>query len=415
MARVDSEIQEYIRTPNRQLTMKSKEPDRKGNSLNPHQFAKRVLLTICGLTPQIVTETIFALAQKQTPAFIPTEVKLITTLDGAKRAIDTLLHNDRWFFRLCEEYSLPKIEFSEESIVILRNSQGVELPDIRTVDDNEVAANQIIEQVRDLTNDPESALHVSMAGGRKTMGYFTGYALSLFGRPQDRLSHILVPPPFESHPEFFYPAPKSRMVQSSAPASKQLDTHEAEVTLASIHYVRLRDKLPQSVLDSGSNFLETVSAAQSAIGPPELIIDFRGKKISASSKVIKLPPIQIAFLAWFAERCQQSQEWVSCPIEDYPEPAYAEQYLNLYGNVIGIMGSSDRTDLRLKKGMTREFFSQTKSKLSRYMANELGRLHADPYLVKREVGREERGEQMGTRLCQTGCEYEAAPALTWRL
>lgn len=363
----------------------SKVPARKDNPLQPHQFAKRVLLTICGLTPQIVTETIFALATQQTPAFVPTEVKLVTTLDGAKRAIDTLLHNDRWFFRLCEEYSLPKIEFSEESIVILKNSQGVELRDIRTVDDNEVAANQIVEQVRNLTNDPESALHVSMAGGRKTMGYFTGYALSLFGRPQDRLSHILVTPPFESHPEFFYPAPHSRIITSSVPASNPLDTHEAEITLASIHYVRLRDKLPRPVLDSGSNFLETVSAAQSAIGPPELIIHLRGKIISAGNKVIKLPPAQIAFLAWFAERCQKSHEWVTCPIEDFPEQDYAKQYLKLYGDVIGPMGSSDRTSIRLKEGMTRDFFSQTKSKLSRKLANELGRTHVDPYLVKRDA------------------------------
>lgn len=363
----------------------SRELDRNANPMQPHQFAKRVLMTICGLTPQIVTETIFALATQQKPAFIPTEVKLVTTLDGAKRAIDTLLHNDCWFFRLCEEYSLPSIEFSEESIVILRNSEDVELRDIRTVDDNEVAANQIVEQVRNLTNDPESALHVSMAGGRKTMGYFTGYALSLFGRPQDRLSHILVTPPFESHPEFFYPAPQSRMIHSSMPESKPLDTHEAEITLASIHYVRLRDKLPQSVLDSGSNFLETVSAAQSAIGPPELIVDLKGKRISANKKVIKLPPAEIAFLAWFAERCQKSQDWISCPIDDFPEQEYAERYLKLYESVIGFMGSGERTAMRLKDGMTREFFSQTKSKLSRKLKDELGREHAGPYLVKRDV------------------------------
>jgi CRISPR-associated protein (TIGR02584 family) len=32
-----------------------------------------------------------------------------------------------------------------------------------------------------------------------------GCALSLFGRPQDRLSHILVTHEFEAHPEFVYP------------------------------------------------------------------------------------------------------------------------------------------------------------------------------------------------------------------
>ena len=101
-------------------------------------------------------------------------MKLVTTLDGAKRAIDTLLPNDRWFVKLCEEYSLHEFEYSEDSIVILRNSQRVEPRDIRTVGDNEVAANQIIEQVRNFTNDPESVLHVSMAVNRKIMRYFYG-------------------------------------------------------------------------------------------------------------------------------------------------------------------------------------------------------------------------------------------------
>jgi CRISPR-associated protein (TIGR02584 family) len=30
-----------------------------------------------------------------------------------------------------------------------------------------------------------------MPGERKTMGFYVGYALSLFGRAQDRLSHVI--------------------------------------------------------------------------------------------------------------------------------------------------------------------------------------------------------------------------------
>jgi CRISPR-associated protein (TIGR02584 family) len=33
---------------------------------------------------------------------------------------------------------------------------------------------------------------MSIAGGRKTMGFYAGYALSLYGRAQDRMSHVLV-------------------------------------------------------------------------------------------------------------------------------------------------------------------------------------------------------------------------------
>ena len=43
-------------------------------------------------------------------------------------------------------------------------------------------ADAITALVRALTADPGSAVHASIAGGRKTMGFYLGYALSLFGR-----------------------------------------------------------------------------------------------------------------------------------------------------------------------------------------------------------------------------------------
>ncbi|MBV5299598.1 MAG: TIGR02584 family CRISPR-associated protein, partial [Rhodoferax sp.] len=76
--------------------------------------------------------------------------------------------------------------------------------DIRSPADNRAAADFITAQVRAITADSGCALHASIAGGRKTMGFYLGYALSLFGRPQDRLSHVLVSEPFESSYDFFY-------------------------------------------------------------------------------------------------------------------------------------------------------------------------------------------------------------------
>lgn len=39
------------------------------------------------------------------------------------------------------------------------------------------------------------------------MGFALGYAMSLFGRPQDCLSHVLVSDPYERVPDFYYPTP----------------------------------------------------------------------------------------------------------------------------------------------------------------------------------------------------------------
>ena len=65
------------------------------------------------------------------------------------------------------------------------------LADIRDERDNAYAADQITKLIAMLTRDSERALHVSIAGGRKTLGFYAGYARSLLGRGQDRLSHVL--------------------------------------------------------------------------------------------------------------------------------------------------------------------------------------------------------------------------------
>lgn len=52
----------------------------------PPTFPRRVLLAVTGLTQQIVTKTLYALAVAQDPTWIPTEIRTITMAEGAKRA-----------------------------------------------------------------------------------------------------------------------------------------------------------------------------------------------------------------------------------------------------------------------------------------------------------------------------------------
>src|SRR2546427_12173331 len=61
---------------------------------SPQTFPRRLLLAVTGLSPQVVTETLYALTQKVSPAFVPTEIHLLTTAEGAERARLTLLSDD---------------------------------------------------------------------------------------------------------------------------------------------------------------------------------------------------------------------------------------------------------------------------------------------------------------------------------
>jgi CRISPR-associated protein (TIGR02584 family) len=161
----------------------------------PASYAKRILLAVTGKTPQIVTETLWALARDSEQPFVPTEIRLLTTEEGRHCAVKDLLDPETGAFHaLCRDWNLGPILFDETCIQVLHKA-GEPLKDIVSPQDNELTADQICAWVKEATGDPQAAVHVSLAGGRKTMGYYAGYALSLFGRDQDRLSHVLVDEP----------------------------------------------------------------------------------------------------------------------------------------------------------------------------------------------------------------------------
>jgi hypothetical protein len=244
------------------------------------------------------------------------------------------------------------------------------MDDIRSVADNQAAADFITSRVREFTADPDCALHVSIAGGRKTMGFYLGYALSLYGRPQDRLSHVLVSEPFENSMEFFYPTPYSRVLQTRG--GQLADTAMAEVTLAEIPFVSLRHGLPQALLSGHASFSETVTAAQAALAPPQLTIDLASRRILAGGKIIRMPPAELALLAVFARHALNGGEPLAAPTKDAPDLAWGERYLREYRAITGNLADIEATERALKAGMDGAYFSPRKSKLERRLRTALG-------------------------------------------
>jgi len=340
-------------------------------------YSRRVLLLVSGLSPQIVTETLYSVAVQRKPPFVPTEVRLATTAEGAERAWLSLLSSDPgWFARLCREYELPPIRFDESCIEVLVDAECRPMADIRSAADSELAANQIAELVRELTADPSSAVHVSIAGGRKTMSFCAGYALSLFGRPQDRMSHVLVSSPYESHPEFFYPTRQSRIIYTAPPDSRPLDTRAAEVTLAEIPFVRLRDWIPPQDLRKASTFATLVHITQTSLEPPELVLMPAERRITAGGVSVQLPPAEFAFYAWLARRRKAGQPGLECPSDGAPEREHGAGFLRESGDE-----PDERTLRALAQGMEKSFFLERKARLHRALQAALG-WSAGPYRLQ---------------------------------
>jgi CRISPR-associated protein (TIGR02584 family) len=347
--------------------------------LEPASYSHRVLLAVTGLSPQIVTETLYALTQAQRPSFVPTEVRLVTTVEGAERVRLTLLSSDPgWFGRLCRDYGIGGVRFDEAGIHVLTDASGAPLCDIRSQADNELVADALTDIVRGLTAREDVALHVSIAGGRKTMGYYAGYALSLYGRPQDRLSHVLVSAPFESNPEFFYPTPYSRVIYTYPPESRPIDSRDAEVSLAEIPFVRLREGLPPELREGRACFSEVVAEAQKALPPVAVEIDPGHSLVRAGGERIRFAPAELAFYWLLAERRLAGRPGVH-----WSDKGLEIELGALYARLVN--PNSGHYERFEKTSMTREILHARKRHVNAALEKALGKRRAAPYLIQTQA------------------------------
>lgn len=352
--------------------------------MEPALYPTRKLIAVSGMSPQVVTETIYALATRTENPFVPTEIHIITTVEGANNAELNLLRaaKDRmgWFNKLCEELNLPVINFSVENIHVIKNEKNNELlHDIRTPQDNELAASYITEFIREQSKDNNCAMHVSIAGGRKTMGYYLGYALSLFGRQQDRLSHVLVSEDYEGNPDFYYPTQDGHIIYDKR-SNKPLDPVKANVTLADIPFLRINNDEAKNTM-SGFSFQDTIKATQEVLKPARLVIDLQNQLLKVNDHVIELPDQRFAFYCWVVQRqCEKNP--VINPTDNNMQYDYFVEFIKLYKEIKGEMGSIEKTDNAFDNGMTKAYIQPAISKIKAEIINQLGSIAGEPFVIR---------------------------------
>lgn len=268
----------------------------------PTRKYKEVLLFVAGTTPQIITETIYALIHKNPPVY-PDEIIVVTTYIGKQIVIKNLFDSGK-LRAFCKEFNLPESMLNEASILVVKDRGGSPLEDIRDSADNECLGNFITDVIREKTREEKVRLHCSLAGGRKTMSFYLGSALQIFGRPWDKLYHVLVTPEFESNPDFYYKPKKNKTLTKDG---KKLQTRDAAIFLAELPFVRLRDKIPLQ----GRSFKELVMEGQkeidTALTQPFVVVHLKDNFISVGDVNIELKPFHIVFYTYLlrqkVERC----------------------------------------------------------------------------------------------------------------
>lgn len=346
-------------------------------------YPRRILISVTGLTPQVVTESLHVLVTER--RFIPTEIHLITTSHGRNRAVRDLLDSQTGqFHAFCRDFGISgRIRFDASMIHVIEDGEGNELPDIRTPEENTRAADAIVKFVQKCCSEEDAAVHVSLAGGRKTMGFFAGYALSLFGRPQDGLSHVLVGEPFENNRDFFYPAQRPRTI--FAPTGEPLDASTAKVMLAEIPFVRLREGLPEELLNGRTTYSRTVEVAQSRIVPPVTLGFALDRQAAILGDVeIEMPPLLLAVYLWLAARRARRAEPVRPGSNAQPE-----EFLRVYLAVTG-EGSADYENAARALRHADDFlpyFQEKRTRINKIIQSRLGEKGSKPYRIDSIVKR----------------------------
>jgi len=220
-------------------------------------------LAAMGQSPQVITETLFEI--KRTEDRVPTAVHVVTTRVGRAYGNALLLGNersdplrggaiegtaDRWmpFCLNVLGRSAPASDAEEQQddetpdypVDLTFHVPEVDdrgLGDIRRRGDDTQFANLCYRLVEQLTREDAFPLVGSIAGGRKTMSAHLMTAFSVYARPEDRLTHVLLSDPdLERDPSFFYP-------EEGTPGYARL------LDLVDVRFPRLRTVIEADLID----------------------------------------------------------------------------------------------------------------------------------------------------------------------
>ena len=320
---------------------------------------RNILIAVTGITPQVVTETLYSLmAQKNIRIH---EIYIVTTADGKEKILsEPTLHSE--IKRMCIQYNLQEPAFDPATHIITAKEETVELYDIRSDRENQLMPNIICDFVRKKSQNSNVVLHCSLAGGRKTMSVAMAFALSLFGRRNDKLYHVLVSKEFEQSKKYF-------------PEHKD---EEKQIILSEIPYIRLREKLPLLKEHPTATFSELVELAQEGIDEletlPHIVFDKETYSVTVGEKKIKFQPFDFAFYLFIAKQKRPVLGGKQFSDENW------EKLKNLYWQISPTKHRERVSKTIDEKGEQR--LTKSACNIRRIMERELGKQKAQLYAVQ---------------------------------
>ena len=244
---------------------------------------RRILVAGMGTSPAVLTETVWALAHQEQPV-VPDEIVVITTTSGKEALRKAIMSEtpsvwERLKAALRKEKIAihGKLVFGDTSIRVMPDEKGNEIVDLRTGADNLRAADFMLGELRKYTEDAETTILCSIAGGRKTMSALLFSCMSLLGREQDKVYHVLLPPVFEQgvEPPFFFPEPG--VTYTAKATGKKYKANNVQSELFEVPFVRMRGWYQEKFKNIPPSYRTLISKVQTVAPPavayPEIEID----------------------------------------------------------------------------------------------------------------------------------------------
>jgi CRISPR-associated protein (TIGR02584 family) len=340
-----------------------------------------ILLAVTGLTPQVITKALYALRHKGREVHA---VHVITTQSGRDRILTSLLApvGGRLDAFLCDQGIAPEsIDFGPQNVHVPCGEDGAEIDDILTAEDNERVIRLCLDLTFSFARDPGTSVFFLVAGGRKTMTSCLTLAAQLYGRPQDRIYHVLVSPEFESCPEFWFPPRQSvpLTLHDELGRPYQKETRYARIHLVSIPFVSVRAWL-------GPKFLSTPQAPallmQALVRerPKRLVLNLASSAVSYGGIEMDMDPAQLVLYAFFAARktgCDKSRSCKGCTecFLETTEVIEAEMVRAMYSRLPSSRIVDGRSDTGIVS-LSKEDFHSYRSKIRQHLLRTFGQAAA---------------------------------------
>lgn len=228
-----------------------------------------ILISVVGTSPAVLTETVWALAHQKKPV-VPDEIVVITTKRGRESIENMLFGEDKGWERLKTALASEKIKIDKKllfglgSIVSpLSADRNSELEDIASTEENSLAADFFLETLRKYTERPDTQVYASIAGGRKTMSALMLSCMSLLGREDDHVLHVLVNPPFDGYmePTFLFPEANVKYKQPKGD-KKSYSSKDANIELIDLPFVKMRGWYQDKFKETYPSYTRLVSEVQ---------------------------------------------------------------------------------------------------------------------------------------------------------